>query len=107
MKRMIFKFAGGPLDGKTVGGKPGMEKEAQRYYALTDHGRVGQRFHTASDHAIEFLTREQLKEEKPHHFQQYIYEVVDTIDNSEVLMVLIQYVKMLGKGEEGQCATRL
>ena len=93
MKKMIFKFSGGPHDGKTVGGKPGMEKEAQRYDALTDHGRVGQRFHTASDHAIEFLTREQLKEDKPHHFQKYIYEVVDRIDNRDVLIVLIQFVE--------------
>ena len=107
MKRMIFKFVGGPLDGKIVGGEPGMEKEGQRYYALTNHGQIGQRFHTASDHAIEFLTREQLKEEKPPHFQQYMYEVVDRIDNGEVLIVLIQYVEMLGKGDEGNCTRGL
>jgi hypothetical protein len=92
-KRMIFKFVGGPFDGKLVVGESGKEKEARRYYTLTHHGRVGQRFHTASDYAIELLTQERLQEEKPHHFQQYVYEVVDRFDNGDVLIVLIQYVE--------------
>ncbi len=91
MKNMIFKFAGGPLDGKIVVGESG--KEAQRYHAITDHGRIGQRFRTASDYAIERLTREQLQEDEPDHFQQYTYEVVDRFDNGDVLIVLIQYVE--------------
>ena len=93
MRKMIFKFAGGPLDGKTVVGEPGKEKEAQRYYWLTNHGRVGQQFHMASDYAIELLTREQLTEENSHHFQRHTYEVVDRIKNRNVLIVLIQYVE--------------
>jgi hypothetical protein len=93
MKKMIFKFAGGPLDGKIVVGEPGKEREVLRYDAITDHGRIGQRFHTASAYAIDCLAREQLQEEKPHHFQQHTYEVVDRFDNGDVLIVLIQYVE--------------
>lgn len=90
---MIFKFSGGPLDGKSVGGKPGQQKEARRFYALTHHGHIGQRFRTASDYAIDILAREQLKEEKPHYFQKHVYEVVDRINNGDVLLVLVQYVE--------------
>jgi hypothetical protein len=89
---MIFKFAGGPLDGREVAGLPGRDNEAQRYYWLTNHGQVGQRFRTASDYAIELLSREQLQEHELHHFQQHVYEVVDRIDNGDVLVVLIHYV---------------
>ena len=97
MKKMIFKFAGGPLDGKIVVGEPEKEKEVHRYNAITDHGRIGQRFHTASAYAIERLAREQLQDEEPHHFQQYTYEVVDRFDNRDVLIVLIQYVEREAK----------
>jgi hypothetical protein len=93
MKKMIFKFIGGPFDGKIVVGESGKDKEAQRYNAITDHGRIGQRFHTASDYAIELLTEERLREENPHNFQQYTYEVVDRFDNGDVLIVLIHCVK--------------
>jgi hypothetical protein len=93
MSTMIFKFSGGPLDGKRVAGEPRQQKEVRRYYALTHHGHVGQRFRTASDYAIDLLAKEQLKEEKPHHFQEHVYEVVDRIDNGDVLLVLVQYVE--------------
>jgi hypothetical protein len=93
VKKMIFEFAGGPLDGKQVIGESTKDKEARRYYMLTNHGQVGLRFHTASDYAIDMLADEQLKEEKPHHFQQHTYEVVDRIKNSGVLVVLVQYVE--------------
>jgi hypothetical protein len=96
MKKMIFKFTGGPLDGKKIVGEPRTDKDVQRYYRLTNHGRVGQRFRTASDYAIETLTREGLQEQQPHHFQPHVYEVVDRIDNGTVLMVLIQYVEPNG-----------
>jgi hypothetical protein len=93
MKKMIFKFMGGPFDGKLVVGESGKEKEARRYDTLTDHGRVGQRFHTASEYAVDLLAHEQLREDKPHHFQRYDYEVVDRFDNGDVLIVLIRYVE--------------
>jgi hypothetical protein len=95
-KNVIFKFVGGPLDGKKIAGEPGKEKEVQRYYRLTNHGRVGQRFRTASDYAIETLTREGLQQPQPHHFQPYVYEVVERIDNGDVLVVLIQYIEPTG-----------
>jgi len=61
MPRLIFKFAGGPLDGKTVAGKPQEEGEARVYYILSYHGRLGRRFRVASDYAVNFLATEQLK----------------------------------------------
>ena len=105
MKKMIFKFAGGSLDGKLVVGESEKDKEARRYDAITDHGRIGQRFRTASDYAIELLAEEQLREENPHHFQQYVYEVVDRFDNGDVLIVLVQSVEReaaTGKFPDGQ-----
>jgi hypothetical protein len=90
--RVIFKFLGGPLDGKTVTGEPGEPGEAQRYYALTCHGRLGQRFRTASEYAVNVLLTEKLQGEKPHHFQQHYYEVTDRIDNGDVLVVRTEYV---------------
>jgi hypothetical protein len=96
MKRMIFKFAGGPLDGKKIAGEPKKDKEVHRYYQLTNHGRVGQRFRTASDYAIDILSRERLQEEVPHRFQPHVYEVVECIDNDDVMIVLIEYVEPSG-----------
>jgi hypothetical protein len=92
MARFIFKFAGGPLDGKTVSGDPRREGEAERYYALSHHGRVGQRFRIASDYAINILTREHLKGEESQGFQPHVYEVMDRIDNGDVVLVRTQYV---------------
>ncbi len=93
MKRIIFKFAGGPLDGKTVAGKLGKDSEVHRYYALTHHGRVGQRFRTASQYAIDTLTKEWQQEQSEHHFQQHLYEVTERIDNRHVMLVRIEYVQ--------------
>ncbi len=99
MKKMIFKFAGGPLDGKIVVGESGKEKEVRRYDALTNHGA---NWATIS-HSFRLRHRvshqQQLQEEKPHHFQQYSYEVVDRFDNGDVLIVLIQHVEQAaGRG---------
>jgi hypothetical protein len=93
MPRLIFKFAGGPLDGKTVSGMPQEEGEAWEFYVLTYHGRLGQRFKIASEYAVSTLASEQLKEDKPHHFQQHVYEVVERIRNPKVLLVRAEYVE--------------
>jgi hypothetical protein len=98
MPRLIFKFAGGPLDGKTVAGKPEEEGEAREYYTLTYHGRLGQRFRVASEYAVNILANEQLQEDDPHHFQQHVYEVVERIRNRHVLLVRAEYVAN-GAGE--------
>jgi hypothetical protein len=100
MLRLIFKFVGGPLDGKTVTGTPQEEGEAREYYTLTYHGRVGQRFKVASDYAVDMLASEQLRNEGPHHFQQHVYEVVERIRNRQVLLVRAEYVER--PAEEGE-----
>jgi hypothetical protein len=99
MPRLIFKFAGGPLDGKTVEGAPHDEGEAREYYTLSHHGRLGQRFKIASDYAVNILVEEQLKEEQPHRFQQHVYEVVERIHNPHVLVVRAEYVKDIQGGD--------
>lgn len=93
MRKLIFKFAGGPLDGKTVTGNPTKDGEARDYYALTYHGRPGQRFRVASEYAINLLMCEGLGEESPHHFQEHVYEVVERIRNRKVLLVLVKYIE--------------
>lgn len=100
MPRIIFKFAGGPLDGKTVSGEPHDEGEAGEYYALSHHGRLGQRFKVASEYAVNILVEEQLKEEEPHCFQQHVYEIVERIHNPHVLVVRAEYVENRPKGGE-------
>ena len=96
MGKLIFKFAGGPLDGKIVAGNPKEDGEAQDYYTLSCHGRRGQRFRVASEYAVNTLMSEHLKEEKPHHFQEHLYEVVERIRNRNVLLVLVQYMEKGG-----------
>ncbi len=90
--RVIFKFFGGPLDGQTVVEQPGDPECPVHYYVLTNHGRVGQRFRTASEYAIETLAQERLQEEGPHRFQPHYYEVVDRVKNKGVLLVRADYV---------------
>jgi len=91
--RVVFKFVGGPLDGQTVVEQPGDPECPNHYYALTDHGRVGQRFRTASEFAIETLARERLQGEEPHHFQPHYYEVVERVKNKGLVMVRAEYVR--------------
>ena len=92
MKRFIFKFSGGPLDGTSVAGELAKQPEVRRYYALTHHGRVGQRFRTASEYAVNVLVNEHLQETTQHNFQQHVYEVVQRIVNGNVVLVEIEYV---------------
>ena len=96
MVRVIFKFKSGPMDGKTVLGRLGEQGEADRYYTLTAHGRVGQQFRMASQYAIDTLTREQLKEEKPHRFQQHQYRVTGRLEDDEKVFVHAEYVQEEG-----------
>ncbi len=93
MKRFIFKFCGGPLDGTTVAGELARQPEVRRYYALTHHGRLGQRFRTASEYAVNVLVDEKLQEEAPHKFQQHVYEVVQRINNGDVVIIEVAYVQ--------------
>jgi len=102
MVKVIFKFSGGPLDGKTVVGEPGQDDEAQRYYALTYHGRVGQQFHIASDYAVDILTSGNLKEEASHRFQQHSYQVTDRIQNGNIVLIRAEYRQKEGSHHSGQ-----
>jgi len=95
--QFIFKFLGGPLDGETVVERLGKTSRPTHYYALTHHGRLGQRFRTASQYAIETLAREGLKEERPHRFQPHFYEVVERIQNKGVVLVWAEYVQPKGR----------
>ena len=102
MAKVIFKFSGGPLDGKTVVNTPGEDDEAQRYYALTYHGRVGQQFHVASDYAVDILTSGDLKEEPARRFQQHTYQVTDRIQNGRIVLVRAEYLQKEGSRDPGQ-----
>src|SRR5581483_4288755 len=54
--KIIVEFCGGTLDGKRCVGDES-SGEAAAYYWLTDHGRVGQRFHTFDDYAHDACTQ--------------------------------------------------
>ena len=85
--KITFEFVGGPFDGKTFTGSQGDGSDAERYYLLTNHGAVGQRFKVASDYAVETLAREELKIDKRHHFQRHFYTVTDIVkDYGQVLV---------------------
>lgn len=90
--RIVFQFTGGPLDGKTVESEWGEQDEAGRYYALTHHGRIGQRFSVASQYAIDILAEEQLQDERRHQFQKHMYEVTDRVEVEDEVIVSVEYV---------------
>ena len=90
--KVIFKFSGGPLDGKTVVGELGRDDEAQCYYTLSYHGRVGQRFHTASEYAVEVLSRGLCDEESLPRFHPHTYEVTDRIQNGNIVLIRSEYL---------------
>jgi hypothetical protein len=100
-KKIIFKFLGGPKDGETLFGRMGGQGQADRYYMLTNHGRLGQRFRTASEYAVETLAREQLAEEQPHGFQQHVYEIADCFEDEEKVFIRAQYVQSAGPRDAG------
>ncbi len=91
MTKVIFKFSGGPMDGKTVVGESGQDDEAHRYYALTYHGRVGQQFRIASDYAVDILTSGHGEEEASLRFQPHTYQVTDRIRNGDIVLIRAEY----------------
>lgn len=92
MLEIIFEFVGGPHDGKTLEGTLGEASDAERYYLVTNHGVVGQRFKVASPYAVETLAAEQLKDEAPRHFQRHYYVVTDKLEDGEQVWVRAAYV---------------
>jgi hypothetical protein len=90
MLKITFEFVGGPHDGKTVIGCLGDGTDAERFYVCTNRGRLGQRFKVASDYAVETLTREQLKEDTRHHFQQHFYVVTQRTEAKDGDCVLVR-----------------
>ena len=92
MLNIIFEFAGGPHDGKTLQGRMADGGDAERYYMFTNHGTVGQRFKVASDYTVETLTREQLTIAKPNRFQRHFYVVTDRVDGEDEILIRVEYV---------------
>jgi hypothetical protein len=90
---IVFRFTGGPLDGQIVRGSPREESEAERYYLLSHHGRIGQHFRVASSYAVDVLAEEQLQQEHPHRFQQHSYEVIDCVETVGRVLVRAKYVR--------------
>jgi len=91
MLDVIFEFVGGPNDGKTVRGRLGEPSDAHRYYLFSHHGRIGQTFKVASEHAIETLATEGPKEESLDRFQQHYYVVTDRLEDDGEVWVRAEY----------------
>jgi hypothetical protein len=91
--KIALRFDGGPLDGKRVVGNPDEDDEAEKYFALSYHGRLGQVFRIASDYAVETLARERLKVQRPHGFQSHRYEIALRHQRGDVIMLLARYVR--------------
>ncbi len=90
MLQIIFEFIDGPFDGKVLQG-PAMEtNEAARYYLLTNHGKIGQRFKVVSDFAVEQLTKERNPEEL-RTFRHHHYVVSDRLEEGEELLIRATY----------------
>jgi hypothetical protein len=81
------------LDGKMAVGHSGEQDEAERFYLLTDRGRIGQRFRVASEYAIDTLADELLQHEESHRFQPHCYEVIDRVDTRIGVLVRVRYVR--------------
>ncbi len=95
--KIIFEFAGGPLDGKSVAGTRGDQGEAERYYVLTHRGRIGQQFTIASEYAIEFLADEGLQTDTPHRFQRHVYQVTERLQEHGEVLVRAEYAQPAGQ----------
>lgn len=92
-----FEFVGGPLDGRVYHGRLGDPSDAERYYLLTHHGTVGQRFKVASPYAVETLASELLQEETPHHFQRHFYAVNSRRGDDDEVWISAEYLPEAGK----------
>jgi hypothetical protein len=91
MLKIIFEFVGGPNDGKILRGRLGEGSDAERYYLFSNHGAIGQRFKAVSQGAIETLADEQLREERPHHFQRHYYIVTDRVEDEGEVWIRAEY----------------
>ena len=89
--KIIFEFLGGPNDGQVAYGQLGQPSDAERHYLFSNHGAIGHRFKIASRWAIETLVREQLQEERPHHFQRHYYVVTERLESDDEVRVLATY----------------
>lgn len=98
MLRINFEFIGGPNDGKILHGVLGEPSDAERHYLFSNRGTVGQRFKVASGYAVETLAREQLKEDKRHHFQRHYYVVTDRLDDGDEVWVRARYAPEAAEG---------
>lgn len=90
--RITVEFVGGPLDGQNSVGEWGEPSDAERYFLLTHHGVVGQRFKVASQYAVDTLVRERLQVETRHNFQKHFYEVTDRFENEDEVALRVEYV---------------
>ena len=92
MPNIFFEFTGGPNDGMVYRGIVGDGSDAERYYVLSHHGTIGQRFKVASPYAIETLAREQLDEDNLHYFRQHFYVVTERLDEGGQVWICAQYL---------------
>jgi hypothetical protein len=92
MLKIIFEFLGGPHDGRILDGVVGEASDAERCFLFSNWGRVGQRFKVASDYAVETLAKEQLREQKRHHFQRHFYVVTERLEDDDEVWVRGEYV---------------
>ncbi len=93
MKKIVFKFLGGPKDGETLIGRLGGQNEAQRYYLLAYRGRLGQQFHAASDFAVEALAQPQSADDQARRFQRHVYEIIDNVEDEQKVFIRARYVQ--------------
>jgi len=99
MLKITFEFLGGPNDGVSLEGSLGDASDAERYYLLTNHGSVAQRFKVASEYAVETLAQETLEDEMQHSFPPHHYVVTDRLEENNEVLVRAAYVeKKEGKG---------
>ncbi len=97
MLTIAFEFVGGPHDGKVVTGMLGDASDAERYYLVSNHGLVGQRFKVASDFAVETLAQEHLEVGERHFFQRHYYKVTDRLTDDDQVYVRAEYIPPVEK----------
>ena len=98
--QIIFEFVGGPMDGKTVVGQTDHQDEADRYYALTHRGKIGQRFRVASALAIDTLMAANSQGDRPYQFQQHSYQVSDRVEGDDEILLRARYIEEESAGAD-------
>lgn len=94
MHQIIFELVGGCFDGMTVcsdSDDPREAAAAHKFYFMSAKGKVGARFWSGSDYALEVLGTWPTKYLENETFQPHVYEVTDRLEGDGEVLIRAEY----------------